>query len=196
MGPETSASRMALLDGAEAVMLERGYAAVTARSVAERAGLKHQLVYYYFRTMDELLAAAFRRRMERLLARLEEALQAERPLHAFWEAASDPPNAALSMEYMALANHNEAVRVEIMVYGEQARDVVVARLSGRLSRALPDPEVLTPLAITMALTCIGHVLGFDSAMGISGGHAETRRLMEWCLDRLEPAARAATAKAS
>ena len=40
MGPENSATRALLMDGAEAVMLEQGYAALTSRSVAERVGLK------------------------------------------------------------------------------------------------------------------------------------------------------------
>ena len=55
LGQENSASRTALMDGVEAVLREDGYAALSARSVAERAGLKHQLVYYYFATMDDLL---------------------------------------------------------------------------------------------------------------------------------------------
>ncbi|MBW8785940.1 MAG: helix-turn-helix transcriptional regulator, partial [Novosphingobium sp.] len=53
MGPETSETRAAMMDAVEVVMLRKGYGALTARNVAEAAGLKHQLVYYYFRTMDE-----------------------------------------------------------------------------------------------------------------------------------------------
>ncbi|EUA30299.1 bacterial regulatory s, tetR family protein [Mycobacterium xenopi 4042] len=53
-----------LLDAAEQLMLEEGYAAVTSRRVAQKAALKPQLVHYYFRTMDDLFLAAFRRRAE------------------------------------------------------------------------------------------------------------------------------------
>ncbi len=55
-------------------MLEEGYAAVTSRRVAAQAGLKPQLVHYYFRTMDDLFLAAYRRRAEQGLERLAQAL--------------------------------------------------------------------------------------------------------------------------
>ena len=67
IGSETSATRAMLMDGVEAVMRELGYGALTARSVAERAGLKHQLVYYYFETMDELLMATYLRHTGRVV---------------------------------------------------------------------------------------------------------------------------------
>jgi AcrR family transcriptional regulator len=186
MGPETSATRSALMDGVEAVMLERGYAAVSARTVAEHAGLKYQVVFYYFENMDELFIAAYRRRMERILEAFRQALRAERPLHAFWEVSCDPPNAALSIEYVAVANHNDLVRAEIMTYGERMRRMVVEGLSERLQAKAPLPDVFTPLAITTALSCIAHILGFDAVLGISGGHKETRALVAWCLSQLEP----------
>ena len=47
-------------------------------------------------------------------------------------------------------------------------------------------EAITPFAVTMAITSIGSVLGLESAIGISGGHAETRAMIEWCIDQLEP----------
>ncbi|HEY6427499.1 MAG TPA: helix-turn-helix domain-containing protein, partial [Acidimicrobiales bacterium] len=69
IGAETSKTRTVLLDAAEKLMLEEGYAAVTSRRVAAAAGLKPQLVHYYFRTMDDLFLALFRRRAEQGLER-------------------------------------------------------------------------------------------------------------------------------
>ena len=45
----------ALLDAAERLLYDVGYAGVTTRAVAEEAGVKHGLVHYYFGSMDELL---------------------------------------------------------------------------------------------------------------------------------------------
>ena len=56
-GLENSKTRTHLLDAAEQLMREEGYAAVTSRRVAAKAGLKPQLVHYYFRTMDDLFIA-------------------------------------------------------------------------------------------------------------------------------------------
>ena len=190
MGPETAQTRTALMDAVENLMREEGYAALSARNVARRAGLKYQIVFYYFETMDELLLVTYRRRTERVLRRTEEALGSPWPLHAFWAAASDPFDAALSLEYMAMSNHNPSIRAETIAFGEQMRRVVSERMAERLDASTPDVAVFTPLAISMALSSLGGILGFEDALGIHGGHAETRALVEWCLRRLEPDAEA------
>jgi AcrR family transcriptional regulator len=186
MGPEQSATRTALMDAVEALMRERGYAALSARAVAARAGLKYQIVFYYFETMDDLLLAAYRRRTQTVLERTEQALSSERPLHAFWQASSEPFDAALSLEYMAMSNHNQVIRAETIAFGEQVRRMVADKLSRHVNDASPDPEVFTPLAVTVAITQMGGILGFESALGISGGHQEVQSMVEWCLRQLEP----------
>ena len=60
----------ALMDAAERLMYEVGYAGVTTRAVAEAAGVRHGLVHYYFGSMEELLAQT----LERFVDRLAEAL--------------------------------------------------------------------------------------------------------------------------
>ncbi|CAN7658928.1 TetR/AcrR family transcriptional regulator [Phenylobacterium sp. LjRoot225] len=182
------------MDGVEAVMLEQGYAALTSRSVAERVGLTHQLVYYYFQTMDELIVATFHRHMDTFMRRLEEALGSERPLHAYWEVSANPPNGAIANEFMAMANHNERIRRDMVEYGERSRQIAVEALSARLQQVSPEPEVFTPYAMLMAINSMALVMNFDSALGISSGHKEMRTLVEWCLRRLEPEAAPAAAQ--
>ncbi len=55
-----SKTRAELVDAAEQPLVEEGYAAVTSRRVGAKAGLKPQLVHYYFRTMDDLFVEMFR----------------------------------------------------------------------------------------------------------------------------------------
>src|SRR5436305_11592368 len=105
IGAEDSATRSALIDAALALMLEEGYAAVTSRRVAAKAGLKPQLVHYYFRTMDDLFVEVFRRRAERDLAGFERAIAADGSLRNLWRLNADPRGAACTMEFVALANH-------------------------------------------------------------------------------------------
>ena len=64
IGAPDAKNRGLLLDAAEQLMIEEGYAAVTSRRLASKAGLKPQLVHYYFRTMEELFLEVFRRRAE------------------------------------------------------------------------------------------------------------------------------------
>ena len=186
MGPQSAATGAALMDATEAVMREEGYAAVTSRRVAERAGVNQQTIYYYFQTMDALRLAAYRRRTQRVLDRLEHALASERPLHALWHTSSDPFDAALTMEYLALANHNEMIRLETIEFGERVRRMEVDKLAERISQASPDPQAASPFAVIMAITYIAHLLGFEATLGLRGGHRETRVLVEWCLRQLEP----------
>jgi AcrR family transcriptional regulator len=186
MGLENSSSRAALMDGVEAVMREEGYAALTARSVAERAGLKHQLVYYYFQTMDDLLMATYRRHIGRVRERTEQAFRQLRPLHAFWEVCSNPFDARLNMEFMAMANHNEAIRVETTAFGEEIRQVGLAEAAAQIDATPMGREMFSPLAVTQAIAAIGAIVGLETTLGIHGGHAETRAMVEWWLNRLEP----------
>src|SRR5207248_5704599 len=77
IGAPNSKTRAQLVDAAEQLLLEEGYAAVTSRRVGARAGLKPQLVHYYFRTMDDLFVEIFRRRADENFARFERALAAD-----------------------------------------------------------------------------------------------------------------------
>ena len=61
-----------LLDAAERLLFEVGYAGVTTRRVAEEAGVKHGLVHYYFGSMEELLTQTLERVANRLARALEE----------------------------------------------------------------------------------------------------------------------------
>ena len=63
---------VALMDAAERLLYEVGYAGVTTRAVAEAAGVKHGSVHYYFGSMDELLTQT----LERFVDQLAELLQA------------------------------------------------------------------------------------------------------------------------
>jgi AcrR family transcriptional regulator len=61
-----------LMDAAERLLYDVGYAGVTTRAVAEEAGVKHGLVHYYFGSMDKLLTQT----LERFVDQLAEALEA------------------------------------------------------------------------------------------------------------------------
>ncbi|HUA24945.1 MAG TPA: TetR/AcrR family transcriptional regulator [Steroidobacteraceae bacterium] len=185
MAPENAATRGLLMDAVESLMRTQGYGAVSARAVAALTGLKYPTIFYYFETMDDLLITTYRRRTRSVLERTQAALESESPLHALWSAAADPFDAALSLEYMALSNHNELIRAETIVFGERMRRVVADRLSERLRRASPDIRLFTPFGITLGLTSLGGLLGFESALGISGGHKEIKLIVDWIVRRLE-----------
>src|SRR4051794_3610066 len=90
-----------LLDVTEEIILQEGYAAVSSRSVAARAGIQAPLVHYYFPTIDELFVAVLRRRAEPNVDRMAAALGSPEPFRAWWQLASDPRGTALLLEFIA-----------------------------------------------------------------------------------------------
>jgi AcrR family transcriptional regulator len=174
-----------LLDAAEQLMLEEGYAAVTSRRVAEKAALKPQLVHYYFRTMDDLFLAAFRRRAEEGLEAQAQVLQARQPLWALWRFSTDPAATAITMEFIALANHRKALKAEIAYYAERFREEQQKALSTVLGRYGPAAAQVPPLVWSVLMTSVSRVLVIEQALGMSAGHAETVEFVERYLHRLE-----------
>jgi AcrR family transcriptional regulator len=181
LGTEDSKTRAQLLDAAEELMLEAGYAAVTSRRVAAKAGLKPQLVHYYFRSMDDLFLAAFQRRADLGLERHAKALASDQPLRAAWKASTDQRGTALTLEYAALANHRKVIRVEIARYAERFREMQVEALERFVAR-----YDVSPIVLHVVLTGITQVLALEDGLGVTTGHAETIALVEHYLDELEP----------
>jgi AcrR family transcriptional regulator len=173
------------MDAVEVVMREDGYAALTARRVAERASLNYQLVFYYFGTMDELVLATYRRHIGQHRDTMKQALCSDRPLHAYWSVSSNPHDAVLNMEFMAMSNHNETVRAETILFGEELRRFNLEHVAPAITAVTANGEI-TPASVMMVLNYIGSLLGLETALGISGVHDEIRRLVGWCVDRLEP----------
>jgi AcrR family transcriptional regulator len=64
-----SAAEDALLDAAERLLVEAGYAGVTTRRLAEEAGVNNGLVHYYFGSLENVMVRALERFTERLIAR-------------------------------------------------------------------------------------------------------------------------------
>jgi AcrR family transcriptional regulator len=184
-GPQAK-NRAVLLDAAERLLLDEGYAAVTSRRVAAAAGLKPQLVHYYFRTMDDLFVALYRRRADEGLAALGRALTSDRPLHALWQQARDPRGTALTTEFAALANHRKAIRAEIARYAERFRAQQAEGLAVAWRRDGIAPDGPSPIVLSVVLTSLSVVLSMEHALGVSGGHTETIGLVEHYLARSEP----------
>jgi AcrR family transcriptional regulator len=185
IGAEDSKTRAELLDAAQHLMLEEGYAAVTSRRVAAKAGLKPQLVHYYFRTMDDLFLALFRRGAEQNLERQARALASPQPLRALWAFSSEPWGAALIQEFSALANHRKAIRAEIAAYAERFRHLQAEALASVFAEHGIDPEVFPPDAVLVVITAISRIMVLEERLGLTTGHAETRALVERFLARFE-----------
>ncbi len=186
IGTETSKTRAMLVDAAERLMVAEGYAAVTSRRVAAMADVKPALVHYYFRTMDDLFLALFRARAEQGLERQARALESDQPLWALWEYSRDPRGTALTMEFIAVANHRKAIRAEIAHSAERFRLEQLQGFQGLLDRYGVDADEYPAIVCTVLLSSISRVLVIEQeTLGMSSGHEETVAFVERFIRGLE-----------
>jgi AcrR family transcriptional regulator len=176
--------RAKLLDAAESLFRKEGYAAATARRIASRVGLKHQVVFYYFDTHDDLLLALLRRQTESYGESLKAALQSDRPLRAMWELISNPDATKLGLEFMALANHNEAVRAELAANAESLRALEARAVARYLEHRGIQPR-LSPQLVSILTNALARLLVQESTLGIHAGHEEAEALVDRSLRTFE-----------
>lgn len=176
--------RQQLLDAAEIVIRDEGYAAATVRRIATEAGLKHQAVFYYFGTQDELLLALYRRAAESYRERLQVALNSDRPLRAMWDLISDPDVTSLGLEFMALANHNDDIRKEMASMSESFRALEAEAVKRHLEQRGIEPR-LSPELVSVLTNALARLLVQEATLGIHAGHDEAKALVDASLSNFE-----------
>jgi AcrR family transcriptional regulator len=184
-GTEGTETRSAILDATIGIMREEGYAAVSSRRIATRAGLKSKLVHYYFRSMDELFLAVYKRIEDDHFAQLAKALAAPKPLRALWRLNLDSTNTSMVLELNALASHRKGLRAEIARASERFRLLQAAMLERTINAAGADATPLPPMFLSVLALAISRLLAMDTVMGVSAGHDETLRWIEAFIGHVE-----------
>ena len=172
-------TEQALLDAAERLLVDVGYAGITTRRLAEAAGVNHGLVHYYFGSNEALLVQALERFTERLIARQRALYAADVPFVEKWRTA---------MEYLVSEDATyEKIWLELQAMAWNRPDLqarladVNAEWRGVLTEALAEPHrelgIDMPLAALVSLVMtfnIGVIV--ERLGGIQTGHAE---LLGW-----------------
>jgi len=187
VGAETSKTRDALLDCVEKMMLEEGYASVTYRALAAKAGVTPSLVQYYFPSLDDIFLAAIQRYSERNLAVLAEALEArsDDPLHALWDFSWEEATGALITEFMALGNHRKSIQSAIADVTNQVRRIEVEALARKFGKGARLDGDLSLGAVALLITGIPKFLNLEEGVGVNAAHDEVIKAVEKYLDSVE-----------
>ncbi|CDP83913.1 MULTISPECIES: TetR/AcrR family transcriptional regulator [Mycolicibacterium] len=200
VGAETSKTRDALLDCVETMMLEEGYASVTYRALATKAGVTPSLVQYYFPVLDDIFIAAISRYSQRNIEYLNKILakRTEDPLRALWEYNWDEATGALMIEFMALGNHRKTIQAEIASVTQHARKIQLDALTAKFGKdARPFGNLSLP-ALQLLISSLPKFLNLEKGIGVQTAHAELTKVLEDYLDTVEPrttrAKRAASTK--
>jgi AcrR family transcriptional regulator len=174
-----SAAEEALLDAAERLLVDIGYAGITTRRLAEEAGVNHGLVHYYFGSNENLLVRALERFTERLIARQRELYEAEGPFIDKWRTAmryllsEDVTYEKVWLELQALAWNDPALGEQLAQVNAEWRAVLTEAFRKphrELGIAMPL-DALVSLVMTFNIGMIVERLG-----GIETGH---EALLEW-----------------
>jgi AcrR family transcriptional regulator len=177
--PARSSAEEALLDAAERLLVDVGYAGITTRRLAEAAGVNHGLVHYYFGSNENLLVRALERFTERLVARQRELYATDLPFVEKWRTAmrylvsEDVTYEKVWLELQALAWNDPRLRDRLARVNKEWRAVLTEAFEEphrELGIAMPL-EALVSLVITFNLGIIVERLG-----GIDTGHAA---LLDW-----------------
>jgi AcrR family transcriptional regulator len=174
-----SAAEEALLDAAERLLVDVGYAGITTRRLAEEAGVNHGLVHYYFGSNENLLVRALERFTARLISRQRELYDADLPFIEKWRTAmrylisEDVTYEKAWLELQALAWNHPDLRARLARVNDEWRAV--------LTDAFREPH--RELGIEMPLEAlVSLVMTFNIGMMVERlGDIETghRELLDW-----------------
>jgi AcrR family transcriptional regulator len=174
-----STAEDALLDAAERLLVEVGYAGITTRRLAEEAGINHGLVHYYFGSNENLLLRALERFTERLIERQRELYSSDLPFIEKWRTAmryllsEDATYEKVWLELQALGWNHPELRERLARVNAEWRAVLreaFAEPHRELGIEMPL-DALVSLVITFNVGIMVERLG-----DIDAGH---RELLDW-----------------
>ncbi len=183
-GDKNAANRSLLVEATEQLLREEGYAAISARKVAQKAGLTPQLLYYYFKTMDDLVLAVHEKITRRRQLRFKDAISSSEPLRALWELNSGPGGAVIATELAAIAHHRPAIRAEIVRSAREFRLLQIEAVSGILEKHGIDQSVYPAAGVVTIAAALARTFVIDEALGISDGYDQALLLVERALQSL------------
>jgi AcrR family transcriptional regulator len=181
-GEARAAAEEALMDAAERLLVDVGYAGITTRRLAEEAGVNHGLVHYYFGSNENLLLSTLERFTARLIARQRELYASDAPFAEKWRTAmhyltsDDVTYEKVWLELQAFGWNHDELRRRLAQVNAEWRAVLLDALSEphrRLGLAIPL-DALVSLVMTFNIGVMVERIG-----GVETGHDE---LLGWIED--------------
>jgi AcrR family transcriptional regulator len=177
--PAPVSTEEAILDAAEQLLVDVGYAGITTRRLAETAGVNHGLVHYYFGSNENLLVQALERFTERLVERQRTLYAGDAPFPDKWRTAmsylvdDDARYEKIWLELQALSWNNPDLGERLARVNAEWRAVLTeAFREPHRELGIPMPlDALVSLVMTFNLGVIVERLG-----GVTTGHAA---LLDW-----------------
>jgi AcrR family transcriptional regulator len=173
----TSTPEEALLDAAERLLVDVGYAGISTRRLAAEAGVNHGLVHYYFGSLEHLLVQVLERFTARMIERQRAMYAAETPFLEKWRTA---------MRYLVVDTDYQKVWWELQALAWNRPDLrgrvakVNAEWRAVLSEALAEPHERYGLEMPLD-ALVSLVMTFNSGIILErlAGITGHRELLDW-----------------
>jgi AcrR family transcriptional regulator len=182
----------ALLDAAERLLIDSGYAAITTRRLASEAGVNHGLVHYYFGSVEEVLFQAMERFTVRLMERQRALYSSDAPFIEKWRTAMRLIDEDLQTGYPKIWAELHALawnrpqfqermaRVQLEWRAVFGRAVAAAEDELHLAHTPFPPDAFVPLVATF-----NSGLLLERLIGLDDGHRELLESIDRWLTSLE-----------
>ena len=194
--PARTEATEALLAAAESLLVEVGYAGITVRRLAERAGVNHGLVHYYFGSMQDLLLQVVERFTDGLIERQRAMYAADVPFIDKWRQAmrfldedADSGYQKIWFELQALGWNDRAVRERLQGVHQRWVDVLMPAFEAGLAELGVDAERYPTRAVVSLVVTFNEGIIAERLAGVDSGHRELLRMIDHLLERLEKEAR-------
>jgi len=182
----------AILDGAESLLVEVGYSAITTRKLAERAGVNHGLVHYYFGSMEEVFLQVLERYTARLTDRQRELYATDAPFIEKWRTAmeylvddGEADYQKIWFELQAMAWSRPEMRARVArIFAEWQSVLVPAFRAGVRELGIDTRRYPVEVIVSLVITFNEGVI-LERLMGVDSGHAQLLNTIERMLVRLE-----------
>lgn len=185
----------ALLNAAEQLLIEVGYAGITTRRLAERAGVNLGLIHYYFGSMEDLLLQVVERFTDGLIERQKEMYAAPIPFVEKWRKAMEFLDEDLESGYQkvwfelqAMAWNDPVIRDRLALVHRQWLDVVTEAFASGLAELGLDRRRYPTAGIASLVITFNQGIMIERLAGVDSGHRDLLRMIERLVERLEEGA--------
>lgn len=168
---------VALLDAAEELLVEVGHAGISVRRLAERAGVNHGLVHYYFGSMEEVFLQTLERFTDRLIARQRELYAADVPFPQKWRTAMrfldddyESGYQKVWLELQAMAFNNAAMKARVASVLERWVAVLRPAFATGLAELGVDGERFPAEAVVALVATFNQGIMLERLAGADSGH--------------------------
>jgi AcrR family transcriptional regulator len=193
MSEAGDATRRALLDAAEELLISKGVVGITTRKVADRAGVNQALVHYHFGTIEELLVAALERVSVQVKDRSQKIYRNDQSFVAGWFEEMEAKLTTdfergwgkVWLENLTLAANGPKICKQYVKASTMTRKLHERQVSEMLEQLGIDEEEFPAQGIVTLLDAITSKLILDRLVGIRAGHKELIAMLHRVWDEIE-----------